>query len=165
MDKKKFCYQLVITISISEKTNAPRTNISSGDNVFCLKFLHFGSSSGFLWISGCYYGYYDHFCDWWISWVDLVWFAASNVRLHMSDFSQLFDYTFLYNCTEWLVKNEATDAPIIFEEFVMIMISSEITGDPWYLINFSMWFMNNLVIYFLLQITSFSQQVRMLVSS
>ena len=33
------------------------------------------------------------------------------------------------------MKNEAMDAPIIFEEFVMVMISSEITGDPCYLIN------------------------------
>ena len=53
----------------------------------------------------------------------------------MSDFSQLSDYTFLYNSTEGLVKNEAMDAPIMFKEFVMVMISSEITGDPWYLIN------------------------------
>ena len=30
-----------------------------------------------------------------------------------------------YNCTKWFVKNEATDAPIIFEEFVMIMINEE----------------------------------------
>ena len=27
-----------------------------------------------------------------------------------------------YNCTEWLVKNEAADAPITFEEIVMVMI-------------------------------------------
>ena len=64
-----------------KKTNTPRTNISSGDNVFCLKFLHFGNSLGFLWTSGCYYGHYDHFCDLWISWVDLVRLATSNVRL------------------------------------------------------------------------------------
>ena len=31
-----------------------------------------------------------------------------------------------YNCTEWLVKNEAANAPIIFEEFVMVMIKGEI---------------------------------------
>ena len=34
LDDKKSCYQLIITISISEKTNTPRTNISSGDYVF-----------------------------------------------------------------------------------------------------------------------------------
>ena len=45
------------------------------------------------------------------SWVDLVWLAASTVWLQVSDYSQLFDY----NCTEWLVKNEAADAPITFE--------------------------------------------------
>ena len=34
LDDKKSCYQLNITISISEKTNTPSTNISSGDSVF-----------------------------------------------------------------------------------------------------------------------------------
>ena len=28
-----------------------------------------------------------------------------------------------YNCIEWLVKNEAADEPIIFEEIIMVMIS------------------------------------------
>ena len=28
-----------------------------------------------------------------------------------------------YNCTEWLVKNEAANAPITFEEFVMVVIN------------------------------------------
>ena len=32
-----------------------------------------------------------------------------------------------YNCTEWLVKNEAANAPIIFEEFVMVVINVIIT--------------------------------------
>ena len=40
----------------------------------------------------------------------------------MSDYSQLSDY----NCTEWLVKNEAANAPIRIEEFVMVMIIKEI---------------------------------------
>ena len=31
-----------------------------------------------------------------------------------------------YNCTEWLVKNEAANALIIFEEFVMVMINIEL---------------------------------------
>ena len=35
LDNKKSCYQLIITISISEKTNTPRTNTSHGDHVFC----------------------------------------------------------------------------------------------------------------------------------
>ena len=34
LDDKKLCYQLLITNAIPEKTNTPRTNISSGDNVF-----------------------------------------------------------------------------------------------------------------------------------
>ena len=65
------------------------------------------------------------------SWVDLVWLAASTVRL------QVFDYRCSitancpitlsdYNCAEWLVKNEAADAPITFEEIVMVMIKQEI---------------------------------------
>ena len=35
----------------------------------------------FLWISGCYYGYCDPFCDWWISWVD--WYDQ---LLQLSDY-------------------------------------------------------------------------------
>ena len=66
LDHKKFCYQLIITISISKKTNTPRTNISSGDNVLSWIFLHFGNCLVFLCISGCCYGYCDQFCDWWI---------------------------------------------------------------------------------------------------
>ena len=52
------------------------------------------------------------------SWMDLVWLAASTVRWQVSDYSQLSDY----NWTERLVKNEAADAPITFEEIVMVMI-------------------------------------------
>ena len=51
-------------------------------------------------------------------WMDLVWLAASTVRWQVSDYSQLSDY----NWTERLVKNEAADAPITFEEIVMVMI-------------------------------------------
>ena len=50
------------------------------------------------------------------SWVDLVWLATSTVKLQVSD----------YNCTEWLVKNKAANAPIRIEEFVMVMIIKEI---------------------------------------
>ena len=50
--------------------------------------------------------------------VDLVWLAASTVRLQVSDYSQLSDY----NCTEWLVKSEAADAPITFGEIVIVII-------------------------------------------
>ena len=47
--------QLIITISISI--------VFSGDSVFCLKFLYFRNPPVFLWIRGCCYGYFDHFCD------------------------------------------------------------------------------------------------------
>ena len=56
------------------------------------------------------------------SWVDLAWLAASNVRLQVSDNSQLSDH----NCTEWLVRYKAADAPITFEQIVMVMIKAEI---------------------------------------
>ena len=55
------------------------------------------------------------------SWVDVEWLATSTVRLQVSDYSKLSDY----NYKEWLVKNEAADAPITFEEIVMVMINDE----------------------------------------
>ena len=42
------------------------------------------------------------------SWVNLVWLAASTVRLQVSDYSQLSDY----NCTGWF----AADVPIHLRE-------------------------------------------------
>ena len=56
------------------------------------------------------------------SWVDLAWSAISNFRLQVSDNNQLSDY----NYTEWLVKYKAADAPITFEQIVMVMIKAEI---------------------------------------
>ena len=61
------------------------------------------------------------------------------VRLQVSDYSQLSDYRcpitakcpitvncpitlFDYSSTEWLVKNKAANALIMFEEIVMVMI-------------------------------------------
>ena len=41
----------------------------------------------------------------------------------MSNYSQLSDY----DCTEWLVKYKAANAPITFEEIVMVMINGKIT--------------------------------------
>ena len=38
--------------------------------------------------------------------------------LQVSDYSQLSNY----NSTEWLVKNKAANAPITFEEILMVMI-------------------------------------------
>ena len=55
-------------------------------------------------------------------WADLVWLATSTVRLRVSDYSKLSDYTVWSYSTEWLVKNNAANAPITFEEIVMIMI-------------------------------------------
>ena len=48
-----------------------------------------------------------------LSWVDLLWLAA----ITLSD----------YNCTEWLVENEAADVLIAFEEIVMVMINTGMT--------------------------------------
>ena len=55
------------------------------------------------------------------SWVDLVWLATSTVLLQVSDYSQLSDYS----STEWLVKNNAANAPITFEEILMVMITGK----------------------------------------
>ena len=52
------------------------------------------------------------------SWVDLVWLATSTVREQVSDYSLLPEN----NCSEWFVNNEAADAPITFEEIVMVKI-------------------------------------------
>ena len=46
------------------------------------------------------------------SWVDLVWLAASSDRLQL---------TVQLHC-EWLEKNKAANAPIIFEKIVMVII-------------------------------------------
>ena len=51
-------------------------------------------------------------------WVDLMWLTASTVQLQVPDNNQLSDY----NCTEWIVKNKAENASIIFEEIVMVLI-------------------------------------------
>ena len=67
----------------SDKQN--RTTAKRESDFFCLTCQS-------LWISGCCYGYFDHFCDYWISWVDLLWFATLTVWLQMSDYSQLSDY-------------------------------------------------------------------------
>ena len=55
------------------------------------------------------------------SWVDLVWLATSTVPLQVSDYSQLSDYS----STEWLMKNNAANAPITFEEILMVMITGK----------------------------------------
>ena len=72
------------------------------------------------------------------NWVDLVRLAASTVRLQVSDHSQLSDYRcpITANClitlsdydfTELSVKYRAADAPITFQEILMIMFKKKIT--------------------------------------
>ena len=46
------------------------------------------------------------------SWVDLVWLAASSDRLQL---------TVQLHC-EWLEKNKAANAPIIFKKIVTVII-------------------------------------------
>ena len=59
------------------------------------------------------------------SWVHLIWLANVTVRLLVSDYSQLSDYTVqLQPTTQWLIKYKAVNAPIKFEEIVKVMISN-----------------------------------------
>ena len=67
----------------SDKQN--RTTAKRESDFFCLTL----SITLDKWLLLCYFG---HFCDYWISWVDLLWFATLTVWLQMSDFSQLSDY-------------------------------------------------------------------------
>ena len=51
------------------------------------------------------------------SWVHLMWLTDGT-----SDYSQLSDY----NPTQWLVNNNVVNAPIKFEEIVIVMIKNVI---------------------------------------
>ena len=76
MDDSKSWYQLIITITISEKTNA----FFFGERAFNTNYPKLGKISlaetlsddtllgnpQFGRISGCFYGYCDKFCDRWI---------------------------------------------------------------------------------------------------
>ena len=116
-------------ISISETKKYTLNKYLQWRQCVKLKILPFWKFPSFPWISGCCYGSFVHFCDWWISWVNLVWLAASTVRLQVSSYSQLSDY----NCTEWFVKNEAANASIImFVEFVMVIIIFVFTRRTWF---------------------------------
>ena len=53
------------------------------------------------------------------SWVDSVWLEAPTVQLPVSDYSQQSDY----NWMDLLVKIKAANAPITFEEIVMVRIN------------------------------------------
>ena len=54
------------------------------------------------------------------SWMDLVWFAARNDQLQVSNYSQLSDYNYM----ELIVKNKAPNALITCEEMVLVMTRS-----------------------------------------
>ena len=90
------CYQLKITASISGKKRLTlRTNISGRDNVrskkiyLFWKFLSFSMVVAMIIVINSAIGGFG--------WVDLLWLAASTVRLQVSDYSQLPDY----NCPKW----------------------------------------------------------------
>ena len=51
--------------------------------------------------------------DWLLQLYDYRCSITANCPITLSD----------YNCTEWLVKNEAADVPIVIEEMVMVMIN------------------------------------------
>ena len=48
LNETKSCYQLIIAVIISEKTNIFRANISGGDNVWRVKYRYFGNSPVFF---------------------------------------------------------------------------------------------------------------------
>ena len=104
-----------------EKTNTPRTNISGGNNVFCLKFLHFGNSPVFLWISGFLL---------WLLW-SFLWLVDE-----LSGLSMIGCFNCPTTCFIMTVQNDywKMKLRIIFEEFVMVMISPVI---PFYRGRFS----------------------------
>ena len=68
-------------------------------------------------VSGYCSGYCDNFCDWWVQ-------LNALVRLQGSDYRQLSDY----NPAQWLVKNKVVNAPVEFEEIVMVMIKTTEVG-------------------------------------
>ena len=70
-------------------------------------------------IRGYCYGYCANSVIGGFGLVDLVWLATPTVRLEVSDYNQLSDYS----CTKWLLKNKAGNAPIKFEETIIAMIN------------------------------------------
>ena len=86
LDDTRSCYQLIITITISEnKTNSFRTDIKTSplETVSKVKkFLHFGNSLFFFFQgSGCDLVIVANSVIGRFTWVDLVWLAASTVQL------------------------------------------------------------------------------------
>ena len=77
------------------------------------------------------------------SWVHLIWLANVTVRLQVSDYSQLSDYTVQSQpTTQWLMKYKAVNAPIKFEEIVKIMINRLILPLSFYRRNSKEWTQN-----------------------
>ena len=107
LDDTKSCYQLIITITIFGKKKhwgetSPVETMSKAKNLEISQFT-FQVVVMVIVIDSVIGGF---------SWVNLVWLAASTVRLQVSDYSQLSDY----NCTGWFVKYKAADVPIHLRE-------------------------------------------------
>ena len=84
LDDTKSCYQLIITITISEnKTNSFRTDIKTSplETVCKVKISPFWNSLFFFQGSGCDLVIVANSVIGRFSWVDLVWLAASTVQL------------------------------------------------------------------------------------
>ena len=64
LDDMKFCYQLIITITISGKKK--HLGQTSPVGTLCLKQKIWKFPSFLFRVSGCCYGYWDQFYDWWI---------------------------------------------------------------------------------------------------
>ena len=117
LDDTKSWYQLIITITISEKKKHIGQTSLVGTMSEAKKFGNFPVFFLGKWLL------------WSILWlVDLVEWTLYNRLLQLSDYRcsmtakcpiTLSDY----NCTEWLVIYKTADAPITFEEIVMVMIN------------------------------------------
>ena len=117
LDDTKSWYQLIITITISEKKKHIGQTSLVGTMSEAKKIGNFPVFFLGKWLL------------WSILWlVDLVEWTLCNRLLQLSDYRcsmtakcpiTLSDY----NCTEWLVIYKTADAPITFEEIVMVMIN------------------------------------------
>ena len=65
----------------------------------------------------------DQFCDWWIWLKGLKYDWLLQLSHYRCPITVDYPITLSnHNSTEWLVKNKAASAPILFEEIVIIMI-------------------------------------------
>ena len=128
MSDKKSCYQLIIMISISKKQIYQYLKqISPVETMSLVKNSSiFWNSPVFLWICGCCYLMFiliisaiGGLAEWtYYDWL----LQLSNNRCPIK--ATCLITLSSYNCIEWLV---AANAPIIFEEFVMVVINVIIT--------------------------------------